>query len=385
MLSGIKFIPKVKDKEKDKALAPEADTAGDGSVLHSQLNKADEVVQKRHLLQQNRNERKRVLEEADLVDTTENEEVDQPKKVLPAATGNNDAARLLRQRLKASTENGQGPLMNPGASVANNGNFDIAEMKALQNKKRAQELALKMRSEGESMSVADLMAAEKLDSSNCERSGKDYGSVYDRAYADAILQSVKTLQQQADDSDDDFDRSSKSAKDGKDRARSGVRPTADKKRQRRCDYCSGDTTALEGGIIAGSAYWRLLAKPSHLQLCSLHCVLVPVEHVGSSIRCDDNALEDLRSFKKSLLRMFDSLQMTPVFLETAASSKGNSHTIIDVLPADNDQLIEAIASFKLVWAFLLFLVSSLRHTFGTRRHFNLTLISSPQAQYEYSV
>jgi hypothetical protein len=75
-----------------------------------------------------------------------------------------------------------------------------------------------------------------------------------------------------------------------------------------------------------------------------HCLIVPVEHVKSTLELEDDAWTEMRNFMKCLMRMFHSQGKSCVFIETV--SQGLQHAFIECIPLDQELKDDAPAYFK---------------------------------------
>lgn len=65
----------------------------------------------------------------------------------------------------------------------------------------------------------------------------------------------------------------------------------------------------------------LLQLPDKGRVGSGHVRLLPIEHVGATRAAEEHTWEELRNFKKCLIRMYAELGKEAVFVETAMRLK----------------------------------------------------------------
>jgi hypothetical protein len=441
MLSGIKFIPKSRptptNDDSTDTTDSKAKNNGDRTTATSSSSSQAAKHGSKELLaktEYNRLQRKRLLEEA----ATDDDDVDDFGGVAPSyskvicdnvarmessterqglvaketqGTGtasNRDAAALLRQQLLFGKA-GSNHSSDGSAPQKDEQTYDMIQMREMQQQRRTDELSKRMKMGGESMSVQELVAAERLESSQ-SRGGKGSNkmSVYDQAFATSIIQNAKSVKNEsAADSDDEPADSKKKKRDrvvdDSGRTSSGGNKYEDihaggryndrqsRKQRLPCDYCrilsSGSFRGSEnmGELIAESRHWLLCLKPQHLSITELHCVLIPKEHSCSVVQIEDTSSSDLICYKRTLFQLYSSMGLTPLFMETALEFERFPHAIIDIVPVNTEQLIEAIAAFKMVcWRCIMAIFP--RVTFATVcRLYNRMMSSSQATSSEYFI
>ena len=70
-------------------------------------------------------------------------------------------------------------------------------------------------------------------------------------------------------------------------------------------------------VLAASERAYLMLAPATDRVVENHCYVVPMEHSGATRSLDDGTWEDMRNFKKCLMRMWGERGRQVVFLETA--------------------------------------------------------------------
>jgi hypothetical protein len=82
------------------------------------------------------------------------------------------------------------------------------------------------------------------------------------------------------------------------------------------------------------------------RLCDGHCMIVPQTLAVSTIQCDEDTLEEMRNFKKCLLRMFHEQEKDCVFFETAMDFGRMPHAFVECVPLPRAQAANAPMYFK---------------------------------------
>ena len=125
------------------------------------------------------------------------------------------------------------------------------------------------------------------------------------------------------------------------------------KRLSKCQYC---LEAPDRPKHLHVAYGNLayLMLPMSGRLVPGHCVIAPIGHVPSSRACDEDVFEEMRNFKKCLVRMFASQGKGCVFYETVTRLGGSgvvgaaasSHAFIECVPIQDARVDDASMYFK---------------------------------------
>ncbi|KAF8979588.1 hypothetical protein BGZ46_005243 [Entomortierella lignicola] len=61
-----------------------------------------------------------------------------------------------------------------------------------------------------------------------------------------------------------------------------------------------------------------LGLPLHKEFLPGHCMIVPIQHVTSTLECDDDAWDEIRNFMKCLIQMYAAQDKSVIFSETEA-------------------------------------------------------------------
>ena len=89
-----------------------------------------------------------------------------------------------------------------------------------------------------------------------------------------------------------------------------------------------------------------LCVPPHMSLTSGHCMIVPLEHTPCSLQMDENVWSEVKSFQRSLTKMFDDHEQDVIFSECYTDPKRRSHMYIDCIPVPKDEGSMAPMYFK---------------------------------------
>jgi hypothetical protein len=89
-----------------------------------------------------------------------------------------------------------------------------------------------------------------------------------------------------------------------------------------------------------------LALPETIDMVPYHCLIVPTQHVASSLELDDDVWDEIRNFKKCLIRMFEQLNQGVLFMEQVLHMKHKSHTVIECIPVSRSVYQDAPGYFK---------------------------------------
>ncbi|KAJ3020797.1 hypothetical protein HKX48_000178 [Thoreauomyces humboldtii] len=119
----------------------------------------------------------------------------------------------------------------------------------------------------------------------------------------------------------------------------------------KCAFCFHDDTVNETTTkprvpIISLATRTYLCLPQQTSLVPGHCLIVPTQHVLTTLDCDDETWAEIRNFKKSLIRMFAALDQGVIFWEQVVDLKWHKHTVIVCVPLPIGVWEDAPAYFK---------------------------------------
>ncbi|KAI8879397.1 hypothetical protein K501DRAFT_336113 [Backusella circina FSU 941] len=177
-----------------------------------------------------------------------------------------------------------------------------------------------------------------------ERANKD--SSMDLEFANRIVGDA-TFENDLDYMDEKADIMA--AKKGASEEQKMRRAVSDYKRNQetldRCKFCYHDGRQPQLAMISlGTQVY--LALPNVHELTQGNCLIVPVQHVSSTLECDDDVWTEIRNFKKCLMKMFHEQGKGVVFMETVTNIRAHRHAVIEAIPLPYGEYEDAPAYFK---------------------------------------
>lgn len=116
--------------------------------------------------------------------------------------------------------------------------------------------------------------------------------------------------------------------------------------QERCQLCF-ENPSRPKHLTISIANFTYLMLPSWEPVVAGHCYILPMQHEASTRNLDDNEWEELRNFKKCLLRMYAEEGKDVIFLETATGlAQQRRHCLVECIPLPYDIAKEAPLYFK---------------------------------------
>ncbi|KAG0566602.1 hypothetical protein KC19_7G076500 [Ceratodon purpureus] len=114
----------------------------------------------------------------------------------------------------------------------------------------------------------------------------------------------------------------------------------------RCQLCF-DNVNRPKHLTMAIANFTYLTLPPRRPLVNGHCYIVPMQHEGATCNVDDDTWEELRNFKKCLVRMFDEQNKEAIFLETAMHlTRQKRHCVVECIPIPSSFAKDAPLYFK---------------------------------------
>ncbi|KAJ7526108.1 hypothetical protein O6H91_17G082000 [Diphasiastrum complanatum] len=114
----------------------------------------------------------------------------------------------------------------------------------------------------------------------------------------------------------------------------------------RCQFCFENPSRPKHLIVA-IANFTYLMLPTKFSLVQGHCYIVPMQHEGSTRNADDNVWEEVRNFKKCLVKMFMQQNKDVVFIETVIGLvRQKRHCLVECIPISLDTAKQAPLYFK---------------------------------------
>ncbi|KAG0304033.1 hypothetical protein BGZ98_006010 [Dissophora globulifera] len=115
----------------------------------------------------------------------------------------------------------------------------------------------------------------------------------------------------------------------------------------KCTMCfkdDGRTPPIMPVVSMGNRVY--LGLPTHKEFLPGHCMIVPIQHVTSTLECDDDAWDEIRNFMKCLIQMNAAEDKAVIFSETVINLKWQKHTVIECIPIPWDAGQTAPGYFK---------------------------------------
>ncbi|KAL0075210.1 CwfJ C-terminus 1-domain-containing protein-like protein [Phycomyces blakesleeanus] len=113
----------------------------------------------------------------------------------------------------------------------------------------------------------------------------------------------------------------------------------------KCRFCYHDENPPQCTMIS-LATQTYLALPNVQELVPGHCMIVPLQHITSTLECDDTTWNEIRNFQKCLLQMFHVQNKGVIFMETVTNIRGHRHTVIEAIPVPYGVYEDMPAYFK---------------------------------------
>uniref|UniRef100_A0ACD6A902 Uncharacterized protein n=1 Tax=Avena sativa TaxID=4498 RepID=A0ACD6A902_AVESA len=114
----------------------------------------------------------------------------------------------------------------------------------------------------------------------------------------------------------------------------------------RCLYCFENPSRPKHLVVAIGNFTYLML-PQFEPLVPGHCVILPLQHESAVRTVDKNVWEEMRNFKKCLLKMFAQQDKDVVFMETVISlANQRRHCMIECIPVPFEVSNKAPMYFK---------------------------------------
>lgn len=101
----------------------------------------------------------------------------------------------------------------------------------------------------------------------------------------------------------------------------------------KCNMCykdDGKTVPQMAVVSMGTRTY--LGLPLYKEFLPGHCMIVPIQHVTSTLELDDDAWDEIRNFMKCLIQMNAAEDKAMIFSETVINLKWQKHTVIECIP-----------------------------------------------------
>ncbi|ORX45951.1 hypothetical protein BCR36DRAFT_585421 [Piromyces finnis] len=113
----------------------------------------------------------------------------------------------------------------------------------------------------------------------------------------------------------------------------------------KCYYCyNQDKTPSVPVVSLGNKVY--LALPNVIEMVPGHCLIVPMNHVLTTLECEDDVWDEIRNFMKCLIQMFAEEDRAVIFMETVINLRKQRHTVIECIPVSYDDYDDSPAYFK---------------------------------------
>ncbi|XP_051178445.1 uncharacterized protein [Lolium perenne] len=114
----------------------------------------------------------------------------------------------------------------------------------------------------------------------------------------------------------------------------------------RCLYCFENPSRPKHLVVAIGNFTYLML-PQFERVVPGHCVILPLQHESATRAIDSNVWEEVRNFKKCLLKMFAQQSKDVIFMETVIClAKQRRHCMIECIPVPNEVSDKAPMYFK---------------------------------------
>ncbi|EIE80507.1 hypothetical protein G6F55_003340 [Rhizopus delemar] len=189
----------------------------------------------------------------------------------------------------------------------------------------------------ESLSIAEMVRQER---------GGGRGFDMDMEFANRIV-SDTTFENSLDYMDEKADIIA--SKKGQTEEQKMKRAVTDYKRTQdaleRCRFCYHDGKPPQLAMVSLATTCYLALSNVH-ELTEGHCMIVPLQHVTSTLECDDDVWTEIRNFQKCLMKMFHEQDKGTIFIETVVNLRSHRHTIIEAIPVPYGIYEDAPAYFR---------------------------------------
>lgn len=97
----------------------------------------------------------------------------------------------------------------------------------------------------------------------------------------------------------------------------------------KCQFCF---SSVPKHLIIAIGTKVYLCMPNHRSLTEGHCLVVPMQHVASSTVMDEDVWNEVQLFRKTLTKMFESMDLDVMFMETSMGLKHFPHMHLECVP-----------------------------------------------------
>ena len=114
----------------------------------------------------------------------------------------------------------------------------------------------------------------------------------------------------------------------------------------RCPHCCDSSNFKKHLTVSKGEHTILRLKAGSNVLGPMHCIITPIKHSASFLKCEDEVEVEVTRYKSCLQRMFERDGQSVLFLESALGFSKHPHACIDVVPMPKGMEGEARMSFR---------------------------------------
>ena len=114
----------------------------------------------------------------------------------------------------------------------------------------------------------------------------------------------------------------------------------------RCPHCSDSSAYKKHLTVSTGEHKRLRLKAGSNVLGPMHCIIIPITHTASILKCEDDVEIEVTRYKSCLQRMYERNGQSVLFLESALGLGKHPHACVDVVPIPLGMEGEARMSFR---------------------------------------
>ena len=119
-----------------------------------------------------------------------------------------------------------------------------------------------------------------------------------------------------------------------------------------CYYCTESKKFQLNNILSMGENVYIRVKLDPTVLITGHLEIIPISHISSILQCDEETLIEIERYQLCLKRMYEELNQSVLFIETAVHFNNKPHAHIDVIPIEIGMEAEASMFFKEVSDYL---------------------------------
>ncbi|KAJ3380316.1 hypothetical protein HDU92_006061 [Lobulomyces angularis] len=197
---------------------------------------------------------------------------------------------------------------------------------------------IKYADENDEITLEEMVMQEKVNQSNGE---------YDKNFANSISRDAR-FDNNLDYIEDQADNLTRNFKDKKNDRLNSLNALNNKSKinpKSQCQFCFEDEKSSNFSVVAVGVR-TYLALPQITDLVPGHCYIIPTNHCISSLELEDDVWDEIRNFKKCLIRMFAAENKGVVFMEQVVNLKWEKHTFIECIPLPAEHFEVAPQFFK---------------------------------------